>query len=437
MRIGQIKRRKVMPTVSRGLPANPHLDVPKKQARELLQQVKAKASDAIDRVRRQHQRFRKTRDEELSRRMKLSDAQFVVAREYGFASWTQLKERITGNTVAEMIDLAIRSNDAAAVTRLLTDYPNLMHVPVRSGNWGPPMSHAANMGKLDMVKTIAALGAKDFQHAFGRALLHGDIEIAQWLHAHGAVFSPGEIMGCCETLNARGFAFLDDSGVSFTDEKNNPLAPLAMILETYGRNPEGKHAILMRFKKRNYQWADTPIMAFHCGDLELLEKHFQRDPGIIKKRFSYREIYPPELGCADDLRSGLHGTPVDGTTLLHLSIDFDEREIFDWLLEKGADANAAAFIDSEGFGGHTPIYNAIVSDAYVNGLQRDAYMISRLLDSGADIHLRVNLRKFLDWRDEPGWHIAMQVTPLEWAAGFPERGWVSKEGVRLLEGIEK
>ena len=41
------------------------------------------------------------------------------------------------------------------------------------------MSHAANLNRLEMVKIIAALGAKDFQHAFGRALLHGDIEIAK------------------------------------------------------------------------------------------------------------------------------------------------------------------------------------------------------------------------------------------------------------------
>ena len=48
-----------------------------------------------------------------------------------------------------------------------------------------------------------------------------------------------------------------------------------MVLETYSRNPDGKHAILQRFKKREYQWADTPIMAFHCGDLDRLKIHLQ------------------------------------------------------------------------------------------------------------------------------------------------------------------
>ena len=424
-----------MSTVSRGLPAQPHLDVPKKQARELLRQCKKKSKDALDRARRQHPRFRTTGDDTLSMRLKLSDAQLVIAREYGFSSWTQLKERITGNTAAELIDKAIRANDAQGVTQLLAAYPNLLHVPVRSGNWGPPMSHAANMGLLDMVKTIAALGAKDFQHAFDRALLHGDIATAQWLHEQGAAFTPGVIMGSCETLNSRGFGFLDDAGVPLTNGEGDKLAPLAMVLETYSRNPAGKHAILQRFRTRGYQWEDTPMMAFHCGNLDRLKTHLQHDPELIHRRFSYREIYPPELGCADDRRSGLHGTPIDGTTMLHLSIDFDEREIFDWLLSQGADVNAAATVDSEGFGGHTPLFNVIVSDAYVNGRQRDAYMGHRLLELGADIHVRVTLRKYLDWREEPGWHIARNVTPLEWAAGFPERGWVSREVVNMVENI--
>jgi hypothetical protein len=426
-----------MSTVSRGLPARPHLDVPKKQAHELLLQCKTKSIDALDRVRRQHPRFYTADDKDISTRSKLSDAQLVIAREYGFISWTQLKERITSNTAAQLIDKAIRSNDTAAVTQLLMAYPGLLHVPVRSGNWGPPMSHAANMGLLNMVKTIAALGAKDFQHALDRALLHGDIETALWLHEHGAAFTPGIIMGSCETLNECGFAFLDDAGVSLTNEKNDKLAPLAMVLETYSRNPIGKHAILQRFKKRQYHWADTPMMAFHCGDLDRLKIHLQCDPGLINRRFSYREIYPSELGCADDLRSGLHGSPIDGTTLLHLSIDFDEREIFDWLLEQRADVNAAAIIDKEGFGGHTPLFNAIVSDAYVNGRQRDAYMVECLLDLGADISIRVNLRKYLDWCVEPGWHIARNITPLEWAANFPERGWVNQEAVSIIENIKK
>ena len=69
-----------MSTVSRDLPAHPHLDVPKQQARELLQQCRAKSNDALDRVRRQHPRLRTADDATLSDRLKLSEAQLVIAR---------------------------------------------------------------------------------------------------------------------------------------------------------------------------------------------------------------------------------------------------------------------------------------------------------------------------------------------------------------------
>jgi hypothetical protein len=424
-----------MSTVSRRLPAQPHLDVPKQEARELLRQCQSKSIDAFDRVRRRHPKFASADDEAIAVRFKLSDAQLVIAREYNFSSWTQLKQRVAGNTAAELIRVAIRANDVAEVTRLLKANPILLHVPVVSGNWGPPMSHAANLGLLDMVKAVATLGAKDVQHAFDRALLQGKIETAKWLHEYGAKLMPGIIMGSCETLNSRGFAFVDEAGGPLTNDKGDKLAPLALVLETYSRHPTGKHEILQRFKNRGYDIPDTPLMAFHFGDVDRLKNFLQHDPRLLNRRFGHGEIYPPELGCGTELWSGMCGTPVDGTTLLHLSIDFDEREIFDWLLERGADVNAAALIDPEGFGGHTPLFNAIVSDAYVNGWQRDGYMARRLLELGADSNVRVNLRKYLDWRETPGWHIARNVTPLEWAMGFPEQGWVSREVISMIDQL--
>jgi hypothetical protein len=47
------------------------------------------------------------------------------------------------------------------------------------------------------------------------------------------------------------------------------------------------------------------------------------------------------------------------------------------------------------------------------------------------------MRKYLDWREEPGWHIAKNVTALEWAASFSEGGWVNREGVDIIEAILK
>src|ERR1051325_3724275 len=176
-----------MATVDRRLPERPHLDVPKRQARELLTAWRAGVPEALERIRRRHPKFRETDPAALSaRKFLLSDAQLVVAREYGFSTWTELKERIHGNTVAALLQEAIHKDDREAVVRLLRAHPNLLHVPLWSGNWGPPMSHAANLGRLEIIQAVSALGARDHQHAFDRALLQGKLECARWLREQGA-----------------------------------------------------------------------------------------------------------------------------------------------------------------------------------------------------------------------------------------------------------
>jgi ankyrin repeat protein len=420
-----------MATVSRGLPKQPHLDVPKRQARELLNQWRAGVADAFDRIRRRHPKLHAAGDAVLkAAAFRLSDAQLVVAREYGFSTWAQLKERISAHTIAGVLDAAIRAGDRDTVVDLLRANPNLLHVPVVSGNWGPPMSHAANLGRMEIIKAVAELGARDFQHAFDRALLQGKIECAKWLHEHGAKPVAGTIMGSCETLNAVGFRFLVDLGTPLADEHGNRLAPPAMVLETYSRNPAGKHEILKILSAQGYSFPDTPMMAFHQGNAAKLDEYLRRDPRLIERRFSYSEIYPPALGCAADGQSGLHWTPIAGTTLLHLTIDFNEWQIFDLLLARGADVNARANVDSAGFGGHTPLFNAVVC-----GPRNDVQMTRALLAGGASRELRASLRKFLDWTETPRWHESRDVTPVEWARTFPEQSWVNAEALELLTSI--
>ena len=422
-----------MATVSRGLPQRPHLDIPKREARELLNAWRAAQPEALDRIRGRHPKFRSADNAALkAATFRLSDAQLVIAREYGFAHWTELKERISANSAARALDTAIRADDREAVVQLLRANPRLLHVPVRSGNWGPPMSHAANLGRLEIIKAIAGLGAKDFQHAFDRALLQGRIECAKWLLEHGAKLVPGIVMGSCETLKPAGLQFLAEVNAPFTDQHGNRLAPLALALGTYARRPEEKHTVLDIFARRGYELPDTPMMAFHRGQFDRLKDYLRRDPGLIGHRFSQREIFPPELGFVGEM-DGMCGTPLEGTTLLHLAIDFDEQEIFDLLLDCGADANARATVDADGFGGHTPLFNAVVSCAYTNGRQRDAVMARALLARSASPTARASVRKFLDWIEQPRRHEARNVTAAEWGRTFPLQEWVNVEALRLLE----
>lgn len=64
----------------------------------------------------------------------LNDAQLVVAREYGFSNWTELKERISANSAVRLLQGVIHQDDREAVVRLWRANPNLLHVPLSFRN---------------------------------------------------------------------------------------------------------------------------------------------------------------------------------------------------------------------------------------------------------------------------------------------------------------
>ncbi len=406
---------------SRHLPVRPNLQQLKTQAKDLLRGFRRNASDAIEDFQEFHPRMPN------SGQAKLADAQLVLARSYGVRSWTRLVQ------ACQMTD-AIYRNDVAAVRALIARHPELLHEDARGvrGNWGPPMSYAANLGRDEIIQVLAAAGAKDVQHAFDRACLQGQIETARWLFEHGATLQRGIVMGACETQNAAGLKLLLELGAELCDSDGNALAPLAMLLETYCRNPEGKHQCLELMARHGVRLPNTPVMALHRGRIELLQDYLRRDLKLLNKRFSYRDIYPLELGCHEDTSLGLHGTPLDGTTLLHMCADFDEMDIARWLLKNGADVNAKARIDAEGFGGHTPLFNAVVSQANTCGRQQNASMAKLLLSYGADSSVRASIRKRLRFVDDESEHVYRDVTPLSYGQAFHEKRWTRKAVLQLL-----
>lgn len=156
---------------------------------------------------------------------------------------------------------------------------------------------------------------------------------------------------------------------------------------------------------------------------------------MVTQRFSLPEIYPRELGCGPDFSYGLHGTPLDGTTLLHISVEFDEIEIARWLIDHGADVNAKAEINTAGFGGHTPLFGCVVNDSYLCGRQRDGAFTRLLLDHGANPNVRASIRKQLHFIPDETMHEYHNVTPLSWGQQFHGQkyhNWVSKEAMQLI-----
>jgi len=409
----------------RHFPVRPNLEQLRHQAKDLLHDLREGEPRAVQLWQEHHPGTTPPVD------AKLADAQFLLARMYGIASWPRLV------TACRMTD-AIWRGDVKAVRKLVVKDPKLLTesaTGVPGSNWGPPMTYAANLGQDSVIQALHDLGAADVQHAFNRACLQGRIETARRLKAMGGRITPGIVMGPCETLHDSGLALQLELGAELADEHGDRKAPIALLLETYCRNPKGKHGCLELAAAHGVELPDTPPMALHRGRIDLLERHLQRDPQLPSRTFSHEEIYPPALGCHKDHSYALNATPLGGTTLLHMCVDFDEIEIAHWLVEHGADANARADVDADGFGGHTPLFGCVVSQAYACGRQRDAALTRLLLDHGADPNARASLRKQLRFVPDETMHEYRDVTPLAWGKQFHGQryhDWVSRPAMRLI-----
>jgi hypothetical protein len=77
------------------LPASPDLEQQRKRAKELLKSLRSSDAEAVRRLRYNHPRLAHIAPDAIRAGVvKLADAQWVIAREYGFASWRRLKEHI-------------------------------------------------------------------------------------------------------------------------------------------------------------------------------------------------------------------------------------------------------------------------------------------------------------------------------------------------------
>lgn len=404
----------------RHVPVRPDLDQLRHQAKDLLRALRRGDPDAVAEFARNHP---ETISPDGAR---LSDAQLALARAYGVASWPRLV------AACDLID-AIWRDDVDAVRALVRRDPVLLHEDARGvkGNWGPPMSYAANLGRDRIIEMLRAEGADDLDFAFDRACLQGQIATARRLYEMGARPAVGSVMGPCETLNPQGLEFLLTLGAELTDEHGDLLAPVGMLLETYGRQPAGKHACL-EIAARFVPLPDTAPMAIHRGRLDLLEMLVARDPSVVTQTLAHEEIYPPSLGCHTDHTLALHGTPIAGGTLLHLCVDFHEITMAEWLLDHGADVNGRAAIDADGFGGHTALFGCVVSQPYRVGALRGEGLTRRFLDRGADPNVRASLRKELRGVEDETLHEYRDITPLAWGARFHDQDWVNPDAVRLI-----
>ncbi len=414
---------------ARRLPVRPNLKQLKHQAKDLLRAICRGDPAALADLAEFHP------DPVDPGAATLADAQLTLARSYQAPSWPRLVR------ACRLVD-AIWEDDLEAVQALVTKHPNLLYesATIRDSNWGPPLSYAANLGRDRIIQLLHRLGATDLEKALDRAALQSRVGTARMLYEMaGRPPVPDDALGGpAYTLSVPGTALLLELGARVQDDGGRRLAPVGVVLETDSRKPDAKHEILELYVRHGLTLPDTPVMALHRGRLDLLEEHLRRDPGLLERRFAHEEIYPPELGCHDEVLA-THGTPLAGATLLHMCVDYDEMEIARWLLDRGMPVDARAAVDADGFGGHTALFATVVSQPnywmnHTRGASQDAPFTRLLLDRGADPNPRASLRKQLHPGYGPDWlHEYRDVTPLAWGQQFHNRMFVSEPAMRLIE----
>ena len=413
----------------RRLPVRPALDQIHRQAKGLLRAIHAGDAKAIAEWREHHP---ESIDPTTA---KLADAQLVLARSYRASSWTRLVHAVR---LAE----AIWRDDLEGVRELITQNAALIHehVLIRTdSNWGPPMTYAANLGRDRIIRLLHSHGAKDLESAAGRAALQGKVETVHMIHdLAGRPLDGLSLAGPAYTLSVEGTAVMFTLGARLVGPKGVDVNTMEHLLGTDSRKPHAKHRILEMYVEHGFEPPDTPVMALHRGRIDLLDAHLARDPDLLTRTFDISEVFPLAPASWRDPYTA-QGTPVHGTTLLHIAAYFDELEIGKWLLDRGMNPNARAVIDADGFGGYTALFSTVVSQGnfwvnYGKGQPDEACFTRLLLDRGADPNVRASVRARLEEGHGGGpLREYRDVTPLGWGERFEAKIFVSRESLRLLE----
>jgi hypothetical protein len=334
----------------------------------------------------------------------ITDAQFRIARLYGFASWPKLKAHIDSLEEVGQLKQAIDTNDIVRVKALMTRNPTLHRAPLGYGKDGPltwvaecrvpwePPSPA----RLAMAAWMLEHGSDVHQGGDGplmRAALKGDrIPMMELLVSHGAdvnalwhghfpiIFAP------CESLDPAALEWLLDHGANpncrdhgyTTGAHAYPGTALDYIVASYARGPQRLSACIeILLEAGGSTKYDVPaVLQLLCGRVDRLAEQLHADASLVNRRFS-------ELDCG---MTGGRLLTLQGGTLLHVAAEYGYLAAVALLVDYGADVNARATVDEAGVGGQTAIFHAVTQfeDA---GLPVAQFLIER----GADLAVRVRL----------------------------------------------
>ena len=354
------------------LPDRPNLDQLKRQAKDLLRDARARESSALARF-RILPAFTHVSDADLARApLALHDAQSVIAREHGFDSWNDLRERAEeltlefGSAVEEFIQAATdgrtdraerlltlhpgiaRANlhtalllgDVEGVEKQLADHPQLATERGGPRGWEPLhyVCYTAvgkrsdrEAGLVATARRLISRGADPnlrfpwLHHDVYRPVLWGTVCVVGSLPLAAALLDAGANPSDGVTLPlAASFGDLAalDLLLQHGVDVNRPWAtdgstPLYAILH-WARTPDGVRWLLQHGADPDPVFADngeTPLHVVAASwDVQLAEDLVNRGADIARRRADGRTPYAiAELNANREVAAWLlaHGAPAD------------------------------------------------------------------------------------------------------------------------------
>ncbi len=305
----------------KSLPERPNLEQLRNQAKDLLKSFNSGDSQAILRIQENHpQRSKASETDDRATGLSLSDAQLVIAREYGFTSWPKLKEHVDSVTLAtgdpiELFKKAFAEDDAALFGRLLDCHPELkakINEPLGAFD-APLITRVCSREMLDVFLGAGAdINARSRWWAGGFGLLHGAApELAAYAIERGAVVDVHAAARLGMTEKLRALITADPELVHTRGgDGQTPLhfaSTIAVaeclldhgadidVLDVDHESTPAQYMVRDRQKIARYlirRGCKTDIlMAAALGDADLVRKHLDADPECIRMRVS-DEYFP-------------------------------------------------------------------------------------------------------------------------------------------------
>ena len=339
----------------RPLPANPDLEKQRKLAKALARDYWRGKTEAIARVEALHPK------PPAAGAFALSDAQLVIARGYGFASWAKLKHKIDQLTKspAELFVTAVKAGDVEGVRELLTLHPGIaarINEPLFDFKQMAVHAAARNLAMLDLLLAHGAdLNVKSSWEKGGFGILESVApDQAAPLIARGAVVDVWAAANLGMSDRVKELIEADPALVNAKGgDGKRPLhyarsvdiaglllergADIDALDDDHGSTPAQylvtDHPDVCRFLLARGARSDL-LMAAALGDLERVRRHLDQEPGCIGMRVS-QDWFPmidtaPNGGHIYQWTLGFHVSACD------IARKRGHKEVLELLLARGS-----------------------------------------------------------------------------------------------------